>query len=164
MDKAVKLDLAAAEPKLFTANALTIAVPAGNPGGVNAFADLAKPGLRLVTCAEEVPCGALAAEAASQAGLELAPVSQEQNVKAVMAKLTSGEAEAGLVYATDVLAAGDAVQQIQLPAAAQVTTQYPVAVLRDAGQPALGQAFVDYLLSTPAQAVLSDAGFASLAG
>jgi molybdate transport system substrate-binding protein len=159
MDKATEAALATT-PVMFTSNALTIAVPAGNPGGVASLADLAKPDLRVVICAEAVPCGALARQAASTAGIELKPVSEEQNVKAVLAKITSGEAEAGLVYVTDVLAAGDAVEQIELPT--PITTEYPVAVLTGAAEPGLAQAFIDYLTSAPAQAVLAERGFTSL--
>ncbi|MDR1186018.1 MAG: molybdate ABC transporter substrate-binding protein [Bifidobacteriaceae bacterium] len=159
MDKATQAGLAGT-PAVFTSNALTIAVPAGNPGDVTSLADLAKSDLRTVVCAEAVPCGALARQAATAAGIELKPVSEEQNVKAVLAKITSGEAEAGLVYVTDVLAAGDAVEQIELPTA--VTTEYPVAVLTGAAEPGLAQAFIDYLVSAPAQAVLAERGFTSL--
>ena len=100
---------------LFASNTLEIVVPPDNPAGIESFQDLAEPGLNLVVCAPEVPCGAAAQAAAEAAGVELKPVSEEQSVTDVLDKVTTGEADAGLVYVTDVIAAGDDVQGIEFP-------------------------------------------------
>src|SRR6478609_5407430 len=101
--------------KDFATNTLEIAVPPGNPAGVTAFSDLAKPGLKLVICAPEVPCGAATAQVAKNAGVTLKPVSQEQSVTDVLGKVTSGEADAGVVYVTDVKGAGSSVDGVTFP-------------------------------------------------
>src|SRR5919112_1580184 len=111
---------------MFASNTLEIAVPPGNPAGVKTFADLTGEGLNLVICAPEVPCGAAAQQAADSAGVELKPVSEEQSVTDVIAKVTSGEADAGLVYVTDVMAAGDDVEGITFPESADVVNTHPI--------------------------------------
>jgi molybdate transport system substrate-binding protein len=161
MDKLTAEDLNAADPQDFATNALEIAVPPGNPGGVESFADLAAEGLNVVVCAPEVPCGAAALKVEESAGVDIAPVSEEQSVTDVLAKVTSGEADAGLVYVTDILAAGDDVEGVPFPESAEAVNTYPIAAVEDAADGDLAQAFVDLVLSDTGQRILQDAGFAS---
>jgi molybdate transport system substrate-binding protein len=159
MDKLVADDLTGADPQDFATNVLEIAVPPGNPAGIKTFQDLAKPGLNLVVCAPEVPCGAAAQQVAEKAGVTLKPVSEEQSVTDVLAKVTSGEADAGLVYVTDVKGAGSDVQGIPFPESAQVVNVYPIAPVKGTDQSDLAQEFVDMVLGDTGQQILKDAGF-----
>lgn len=153
-------------PTVFTTNTLQVVVPAGNPDGVTSVADLAalaSSGGRVVLCAAQVPCGAASHELLETAGVTLTPASEEQNVTAVLTKVAVGEADAGLVYRTDVLAAGDDVEGVDVDEAARVVNRYPIAVLgtghRTAQDAAVAQAFVDLVLSDAGQRVLADRGF-----
>ncbi|MCX6398930.1 MAG: molybdate ABC transporter substrate-binding protein [Propionibacteriales bacterium] len=159
MDKLVDADLAAGDPSEFATNTLIIAVPPGNPAGVKTLADLTRADLQLVVCAPEVPCGSAAATVAEGAGLEFAPVSEEQSVTDVLAKVEAGEADAGLVYVTDVKGAGDKVEGIAFPEAATVLNHYPVVAVEGTDDADLAQAWIDLLLSTEGQQVFTDAGF-----
>lgn len=159
MAPVVAADLVRGTPQVVATNVLELAVPQGNPGGVRGLADLADPGLRVALCAPQVPCGAVSAEVLDRAGVTAAPDTLEGDVRAVLSKIELGEVDAGLVYATDVRAAGDAVQGIAVPEAAQVPTSYPVAVLADAPHPRAGAAFADLLASPQGRAALRDAGF-----
>lgn len=149
----------AGEPTVFVRNRLQIAVPAGNPGGVERLADLADEGLTIALCAEQVPCGAAAAKAFAAAGITPAPDTLEQDVRATLTKVRLGEVDAALVYRTDVLVAGDEVEGIDFPEADPAVNDYPIAVLADAPEPALAAAFVEYVLSASGRSVLADAGF-----
>jgi molybdate transport system substrate-binding protein len=159
MDKLAADGLDESEPQLFATNTLEIATPPDNPAGVRTVRDLAKPGLNLVVCAPEVPCGAATQVVAEAAGITLEPVSEEQSVTDVLAKVTSGEADAGLVYATDVIAADEEVQGIEFPESESAVNNYPIAALADSEDPDLAQEFVDLVLSDEGQQVLTDAGF-----
>ncbi|RYB94954.1 molybdate ABC transporter substrate-binding protein [Nocardioides oleivorans] len=160
MDKLTADDLQGSEPELFASNTLEIAVPPGNPAGVESFQDLAEDGLNLVVCAPEVPCGAATQKVAESAGVELAPVSEEQSVTDVLAKVTTGEADAGLVYVTDVLVAGDDVEGVEFPESSAAVNLYPIATLGESENPDLAQEFVDLVLGQTGQSILGDAGFA----
>ncbi len=159
MDKLVADELEGSEPVDFASNVLEIAVPPDNPAGVQGLQDLAEPGLNLVICAPEVPCGAAAQGVADVAGVELDPVSEEQSVTDVLNKVTTGEADAGLVYVTDVIAAGDSVEGISFPESADVVNVYPIATVGDSDAADLAQEFVDLVLSDTGRAALEDAGF-----
>jgi len=159
MDKLTAEDLAAQEPQDFATNVLQIAVPPGNPAGITSFQDLTEPGLALVVCAPEVPCGAAAQGVADAAGVSLAPVSEEQSVTDVRTKVASGEADAGLVYVTDVIAAGDDVEGILFPESDAVLNRYPIAPVADSEQADLAADFVELVLSAEGQQILADAGF-----
>jgi molybdate transport system substrate-binding protein len=163
MDKLVGDDLAGADPQDFATNTLEIVVPPGNPAGVTSFQDLAKKGLNLVICALEVPCGAAARSVAEKAGVTLSPVSEEQSVTDVLAKVTSGEADAGLVYVTDVKAAGDQVEGITFPESGSVVNTYPIAPVQGTDQADLAQEFVELVLGDTGQKILGDAGFGTAA-
>jgi molybdate transport system substrate-binding protein len=159
MDKLVGDDLAGADAQDFATNTLEIVVPPGNPAGITSFQDLAEKGLNLVICAPEVPCGAAAQAVADNAGVTLSPVSEEQSVTDVLAKVTSGEADAGLVYVTDVKAAGDDVEGITFPESGSVVNTYPIAPVKGTDEADLAQEFVDLVVGDTGQKVLRDAGF-----
>lgn len=159
MQKLTDDDLADGGPQDFATNTLEIAVPPGDPAGITGLEDLAKPGVNLVVCAPEVPCGAATGAVADAAGVTLNPVSEEQSVTDVLAKVTSGEADAGLVYRTDVQAAGKDVEGIEFPEADSVVNTYPIAVVQGSGEADLAHEFVDLVLGAAGQQVLADAGF-----
>ncbi|WP_432483075.1 molybdate ABC transporter substrate-binding protein [Kineococcus esterisolvens] len=159
MARVADAGLLAGEPEVFATNVLTVATPAGNPAGVTSFADLARPGLAVVVCAPQVPCGAAAQRVQEAAGVALSPVSEESSVTDVLGKVTTGQADAGLVYATDAARAGDAVTGLPIPEAAAAVNSYPVAALRDAAAPALAAEFVAAVIGAQGRAVLVDAGF-----
>lgn len=148
------------EPQVFATNTLEIAVPPGNPAGVESVQDLTGD-VDLVTCAPEVPCGAAAQALAEVAGVTLEPVSEEQSVTDVLGKVTSGQADAGLVYVTDVIAAGDDVEGIEVPESSEVVNRYPITTVAGDGsdQEELAAEFVELVVGPDGQAVLADAGF-----
>lgn len=148
-----------ADPQTFVTNTLVIAVPRGNPDGITGLESLAGPGLDVVVCAPQVPCGAATDKVADAAGVTLTPVSESPSVTDVLGSVAQGQADAGLVYATDA-AGSDAVDAVEFPEAADAVNRYPIAPLTEAGDPALAQAFVDHILSDDARAVFDDAGFA----
>lgn len=158
MDKLTDAGLEEADPVDFTTNTLRIAVPAGNPAGVTDLASLTGD-LNLVVCAPEVPCGAATETVEEAAGLEFAPVSEEQSVTDVLNKVTSGEADAGLVYVTDVEKAGDAVEGIDFPEAQQAVNTYPITTVDGSANPQLGQEFVDLVTGEEGHKVLAGYGF-----
>lgn len=145
----------------FVSNVMEIAVPPANPGKVTGLADLARPGVKVAVCQAQVPCGTVAAKVFENAGITVTPVSQEADVKAVLTKVGLGEVDAGVVYVTDVRAAGDKVIGVEIPADLNASTTYPIATLTDARNPGAARAFVDYVLSPAAQEVLTAAGFAA---
>ena len=154
-----KLGDDAVDPRSFATNVLEIAVPPGNPAHVTSFADLAEPGVKLVVCAPEVPCGTATATVAQKAGVTLQPVSQEQSVTDVLGKVSSGEADAGVVYVTDVEAAGDDVEGVTFPESSSVVNTYPIGVVKGSKNADVAREFVDFVLSDDGQTVLRDAGF-----
>jgi molybdate transport system substrate-binding protein len=160
MDKATADDLVEGEPMDFATNTLEIAVPPDNLAGVASLDDLAKPGTKVVVCAAEVPCGAAAQGVERAAGIDIKPVSEEQSVTDVLNKVTTGEADAGLVYVTDVQAAGDKVKGITFPESSEVVNTYPIGALADSKNKELAQEFVDLVTGDAGQQVLADAGFA----
>lgn len=159
MDRVVAAGLASGPPRPYASNRLTIAVPPGNPAGISSLRDLSRPGLTLVICAPVVPCGAATVTVARAAGVALTPVSEEQAVTDVLAKVQAGEVDAGLVYRTDVLSAGATVIGIDFPESSLALTTSTIASLRDGPQAALGREFVDLVLSAEGQRVLAEAGF-----
>jgi molybdate transport system substrate-binding protein len=160
MDRLTGDDLQAGDPQDFAANTLEIAVPPDNPAGIATFADLARKGLNVVVCAPEVPCGAATAKVEDVTGVDISAVSEEQSVTDVLAKVTSGEADAGVVYVTDVKAAGDDVHGITFPESSAAVNTYPIVALEDAADADLASEFVDLVLSDDGQQILREAGFA----
>ncbi len=159
MAKLADADLVDGEPVDFATNVLEIAVPPTNPAGIETFADLAGPGVKLVVCAPEVPCGAATVKVERASGVTLSPVSEESSVTDVLGKVTSGEADAGLVYVTDVIAAGDAVEGIEFDESAAAINTYPIAALADADASDVAAAFVAFVTGDAGRAVLTAAGF-----
>ena len=149
------------EPVDVASNTLQIAVPPGNAGRVTGLADLADPALRIALCAEQVPCGTAAAQLLADAGVTPAPDTLESDVKAVLQKVVADEVDAGLVYSTDVRAAGGRVEGIDVPGAAAAANRYPVAVLRESRNPVTARAFVAFVRSVPGRQALEQAGFGS---
>lgn len=150
----------AASPKDFASNVMQIAVPAKNPAGITALSDLARSGVKVAVCQSAVPCGVTAAKVFTNAKLTVTPVTEEVDVKAVLTKVTLGEVDAGIVYVTDVRAAGDNVRGIEIPTEANASTKYPIATLTKAPNKVAAQAFTDLVLSTDGAGVLTAAGFA----
>lgn len=146
-------------PRDFTTNVLTIAVPPANPASVGSFADLAKPGVKVVMCAAQVPCGAAAKTVEKETGITLTPVSEESSVTDVLGKVISGEADAGLVYVTDVRTAGDKVKEVPFAEAAKAVNTYPIAAVRTARDKDLAAAFIAAVTGPEGQKLLSAAGF-----
>ncbi|WP_104524353.1 molybdate ABC transporter substrate-binding protein [Blastococcus atacamensis] len=146
------------EPQVFARNAPRIAVPEGNPAAVTGLADFAREELALAVCAPDVPCGAAAEAVFAAAGVPPRPDTLEEDVRAALTKVELGEVDAALVYASDVAAAGGAVEGIAFPEAEQVVNDYPVCVLDGARNAAAARAFVDLVLSAEGRRVLTDAG------
>jgi molybdate transport system substrate-binding protein len=161
MDTVVKAGLASGEPKVFATNTLQIVVAPGNPKGITGFADLAKPGLVLVVCAAQVPCGAATKKIEGETGVTLQPASEEPDVKAVLGKVVDGEADAGLVYVTDVKAAGDQVTGVDFPEAEKAVNRYPIAAIEESRNGELAGLFVTLVLGEGGGEVLAEAGFAA---
>ena len=159
MEKLQEAGLVDGEPQIFATNTLAIAVPPGNPAGIRSFADLAKPETRLVQCARQVPCGAAAATIEQQTGTDVNPVSEESSVTDVLGKVISAEADAGLVYVTDLQSAAGRVEGVPFPEAAGAVNSYPAAVLSNSRDSADARAFLEFIGSPEGQQVLSDAGF-----
>jgi molybdate transport system substrate-binding protein len=149
----------AKDPKVFAHNKLAIIVAKGNPKKVKGLADFTR--ISFVLCAPEVPCGKYGAEALSKAGVKATPKSLETNVKAVVTKVTSGEADAGIGYVTDAKAAAASAEGVDIPDAQNVVAEYPMAVLKQSANANLAYAFLDFILSSDAQAVLAKYGFSA---
>ncbi|HEY9266089.1 MAG TPA: extracellular solute-binding protein, partial [Mycobacterium sp.] len=149
------------QPTDFATNTLTIVTPPGNPTGIKTFADLAKPGAQVVVCAPQVPCGAATEKVMRAAGVTLAPVSEESAVTDVLGKVTSGQADAGLVYVTDAAAAGSDVTVIPFPESRGAVNRYPIAVLDHSANLDAARRFVALVTGPQGREVLGAAGFAA---
>ena len=151
--------MTSAAPTDFAANSGEIMVEAGNPKNIKSVADLANSSLKVVTCAPDVPCGALATEIFKNAGVTVKPVSQEENVGGVVTKVSLGEADAGIVYVTDVKANGSKTTGVPIPDNQNQVTDYPIAPVKGAPNAAAAAAFITYVLGADGQAVLKGFGF-----
>ncbi|MCX5559210.1 molybdate ABC transporter substrate-binding protein [Streptomyces sp. NBC_00038] len=150
---------ASGTPATFARNQLEIATLPGNPDKIASLKDLTKSGLKVVLCDETVPCGAAAQKALDASGLKLTPVSYEQDVKSALTKVELKEADAAVVYKTDVNAAGDKVEGVDFPESADAVNDYPIALLKDAPNAAAAKAFIALVQSAEGQKVLTAAGF-----
>lgn len=146
------------QPRVFTSNQLTLITPAGNPAHVTGM-DASLEGARLVVCAQDVPCGRATRLLAARLGVVLRPVSEEDRVTEVRARVESGEADAGIVYRSDAVAAGDRVETVEIPSAGSAVNRYPIAVVRQAEHPEPARQFLDLVLSAQGQKVLARHGF-----
>jgi len=161
MDEIVQTDMHLGDPVVFATNLLQIAVAAGNPAGVTGLGDFADQGLLIGLCAPDVPCGDFARQILANAGIVAAIDTNEPDVRALLTKIEVGELDAGIVYATDILAVEGSVEGIDIPEALSVVAEYPIAVMADAPNPDGAAAFVDFVLSDEGHAVLDDYGFVS---
>jgi molybdate transport system substrate-binding protein len=150
---------ASGAPSTFVRNQLEIATLPGNPDKVSSLKDLTKAGLKVVLCDKTVPCGAAAQKALDAGKLKLTPVSYEQDVKSALTKVELKEADAAVVYKTDVKAAGDKVEGVEFPESADAVNDYPIALLKDAPNADAAKAFIDLVQSAEGQKVLTEAGF-----
>ena len=159
MQKVVAAQLNEGAPAFFVGNRLEIAVAAGNPKQIGGLADLAKPGLIVVLAGPAVPAGRYALEALSKAGVTVKPASQEVDVRGVLNRVALGEADAGIVYVTDVKSAGTRVTGVDIPEQHQVIARYPITVMKGSKNPGPAKAYIDYLLSDEGQRLLAEFGF-----
>jgi molybdate transport system substrate-binding protein len=160
MDVVVKAGLLAGSPANFASNTLVIVTTPGNPKKIGSFADLAKPGINVVICQQPVPCGSATQRIENSTGVHLNPVSEELSVTDVLNKVTTGQADAALVYVTDAKSAGDKVTTVNFPEAAGAVNVYPVGVLKKAPQSTMAQKFVALVTSDTGQKILAQSGFA----
>jgi molybdate transport system substrate-binding protein len=149
----------AKDPRVFAHNRLAILVKKGNPKKIATLADFDKSGVSFVLCAVEVPCGKYGAQVLAKAGVKAQPKSLEQNVKAVVTKVTTGQVDAGIGYVTDGKAAASSADTVEIPDASNVVAEYPIAVLKQSANANLAYAFLDYLLGPDAQAIFAKYGF-----
>ncbi|MET4705509.1 molybdate transport system substrate-binding protein [Frigoribacterium sp. UYMn621] len=154
-----KVSSLVATPVNFATNVLEIAVPPGNPAKIATLADLARPGVKTVVCAPAVPCGAATAAVETAGGVNISPVSEENAVTDVLGKVSSGEADAGLVYVTDVKGAGSSVTGITFPESSAAVNTYPIATVKAGTNQAVATAFVAFVTGSVGRSVLAAAGF-----
>lgn len=157
MDRAVEEGIIEGEPTRFATNTLVLVTPAGNPAGITGL-DASLGGTKLVICAPEVPCGRATDGLAGSVGITLAPVSEEGSVTDVLGKVTSGEADAGLVYATDASGAGNEVETIVIPEASQHVNEYWIAPVVG-GDAERAAAFIELVTGAEGQELLANYGF-----
>ncbi|MFE3902248.1 molybdate ABC transporter substrate-binding protein [Streptomyces sp. NPDC059153] len=150
---------ASGTPATFVRNQLEIATLPGNPDKISSLKDLTRSSLKVVLCDKEVPCGAAAQKALDASSLKLTPVSYEQDVKSALTKVELKEADAAVVYKTDVKAAGDKVEGVEFPESASAVNDYPIALLKDAPNAEASKAFIALVQSAEGQKVLTGAGF-----
>ena len=157
IDKLSDSGIDAGGSRVFASNSLEIIVGAGNPHGVRDIADLADDELVVILADPSVPLGRYTQQVLASAGIEVRASSLEQSAKAVVAKVVSGEADAGVVYATDVLAADEGADGVEIPADINVTAIYPIVTLPESATAA--QSFIDFVLSDAGQSILAAHGF-----
>jgi molybdate transport system substrate-binding protein len=150
---------ASGTPQIFTSNTGEIMVESGNPLHIKTVKDLANPKVKVVVCAPAVPCGALAEKIFKSAGVTVTPVSEEQNVGGVVTKVTLGEADAGIVYVTDVKANESKATGVPIPASQNDVTEYPIVEVKGAPNSSAAKAFISYVRGPDGQQVLASFGF-----
>src|SRR5580693_3504623 len=158
MDSVVKAG-DASNPQTFAKNTMEVATPPKNPGKVTSVNDLAKKSVKVALCQPQVPCGVVAAEVFKNAGIKVKPVTLQADVKSVLTQVELGSVDAGMVYVTDVMAAGDKVKGVPISASDNASTLYPIATITDSKHKSVAQSFVAYVLSPAGQQVLTAAGF-----
>ena len=161
MQKVVTGGFTIGAPAVFAHNRLEIAVQAGNPKHIASLDDLASPAIKVVVCAPGVPCGTYSTTTFGRAGITVKPVSQEQDVKSVLTRVGLGEADAGIVYVTDVKAAGSQVEGVAIPDNLNTTAEYPIVELKTTRSDSAARAFVDYVVGAEGQRTMASFGFLS---
>jgi molybdate transport system substrate-binding protein len=161
MDKLTADGFAGGSSKVFARNQLEIVVAPGNPKGIMGLADLAKPGVIYITEAPTVPAGKYSLQALASAGVKVTPKSLETSVTGVISKIELGEADAGIVYTTDVKAAGSKVQGVEIPPANNVIATYPIVTVKGTKSSDAANAFINYVISSTGQSTLATFGFLS---
>jgi molybdate transport system substrate-binding protein len=149
----------AANPVNFAKNVMEVATPPSNPAHVTSVNDLAKSSVKVALCQPQVPCGVVAAKVFKNASITVEPVTLQPDVKSVLTQVELGSVDAGMVYVTDVNAAGRKVKGVAIPASVNASTEYPIAPVSKSGNAATAQAFVTYVVSPAGQSVLATAGF-----
>jgi len=149
----------ASNPQNFAKNVMEVAVPPSNPAKVTSVNDLAKSSVKTALCQPQVPCGVVAAEVFKNAKITVKPVTLQPDVKSVLTQVELGNVDAGMVYVTDVTAAGSKVKGVTIPADVNASTLYPIAALTHSQEQSIAQAFVAYVLSPTGEQVLKAAGF-----
>jgi molybdate transport system substrate-binding protein len=149
----------ASNPQNFAKNIMEVAVPPDNPGKVTSVSSLAKSSVKVALCQPQVPCGVVAAQVFKNAGITVKPVTLQPDVKSVLTQVETGNVDAGMVYVTDVMAAGSKVKGVKIPAGENASTLYPIATISSSKHKSIAQAFVSYVLSSTGQHVLATAGF-----
>ena len=158
MDTVVKAG-DASNPQNFAKNIMEVAVPPNNPAKVTSVNDLAKKSAKVALCQPQVPCGMVAAEVFKNVGITVKPVTLQPDVKSVLTQVETGNVDAGMVYVTDVMAAGSKVKGVTIPANDNASTLYPIATITSSKEKSIADAFVAYVLSPAGQSVLTAAGF-----
>jgi molybdate transport system substrate-binding protein len=151
----------ASSPQSFAKNTMEVATPPDNPGNVESVKDLADDSVKVALCQPQVPCGVVAAEVFKNAGITVKPVTLQPDVKSVLTQVETGNVDAGMVYVTDVQAAGSKVHRVTIPASDNASTLYPIATINSSKHKSIAQAFMNYVLSPAGQQVLKAAGFES---
>jgi len=159
VDKLKTDGFTAGNSQVFAHNKLEIVVAAGNPKGITGLADLAKPGVIYITAAPTVPAGKYALQILALASVKVTPKSLETDVKSVVSKIELGEADAGIVYVTDVKAAGSKVTGVPIPDSVNIIATYPIVAIKGSKNSNLANAFIAYALSADGQATLQTFGF-----
>jgi len=149
----------ASNPQNFAKNIMEVAVPPSNPAKVTSVSDLAKKSVKVALCQPQVPCGEVAAEVFKNVGITVKPVTLQPDVKSVLTQVETNNVDAGMVYVTDVMAAGSKVKGVTIPASDNASTLYPIATISSSKHESIAQAFVNYVLSPAGQQVLTAAGF-----
>jgi molybdate transport system substrate-binding protein len=149
----------ASNPQNFAKNSMEVATPPNNPAKVTSVNDLAKSSVKVALCQPQVPCGVVAAEVFKNAGITVKPVTLQPDVKSVLTQVETGNVDAGMVYVTDVMAAGSKVKGVAIPASDNASTLYPIATISSSKHASVAKEFVDYVLSPAGQQVLAAAGF-----
>jgi len=159
VDKLKTDGFTAGNSQVFAHNKLEIVVAAGNPKGITGLADLAKPDVIYITAAPTVPAGKYALQILDKAGVKVTPKSLETDVKSVVSKIVLGEADAGIVYVTDVRAAGSKVTGVPIQDSVNVIATYPIVAVKGSKNSSLANAFIAYVLSADGQVTLQSFGF-----
>jgi molybdate transport system substrate-binding protein len=159
MNKVESQDLLDSQSFIFATTYLEIIVEKGNPLNISSLQDLTDPDLIFVTTNPEVPIGKYTTEVLEKAGVAITPDSLESNVKGIMLKVASGEADAGIVYHSEVIASDGQVEGVKIPTEFNIEAEFPIGIIENSANKKEAQRFIDYLLSPKGQALLTQYGF-----